>query len=75
MRKAEALRRLAEKRRASRWPGHLGIGHFRTGVCECNQVSLYKKGAGNVDADVLLLLLDWSSADASEGRLVPRPSS
>jgi hypothetical protein len=71
MRKVEALRGLAEKRRASRWPGYLGIGDFHGGVYECDHVSPYTKGANNLDAELFLLLLldcSFSASRADEKR-------
>lgn len=58
--KNDALRNLAIKRQQTTPPD----GSFPLdSVYECGYVSPYTKGAGNVDADIFLLLQDWSSGD------------
>jgi hypothetical protein len=67
--KNAALHRLALKRKSDVWPGYRSIASFHSGVYECDHVSPYTKTAGNVDADVFLMLQDWSSSRALEGEV------
>ena len=55
---------LAQKRKATIWPGYSRIGDFHDGAYECDFVSPYTKSAGNVDAEIFVLLQDWSSDEA-----------
>lgn len=62
--KKSALEQLAIKRRQTTPPeGSFPIGHcdYHGGIYEYEYVSPYTKGANNVDADIFLLLQDWSS--------------
>jgi len=59
--KSAALRMLAEKRKNTRWDGYGNIGDYHNGAYECDYVSPYTKTAGNVEANVFVLLQDWSS--------------
>lgn len=59
--KRERLRLLALKRQQTKWSGYSQIGDYHGGIYECEHVSPYTKSAGNVDADVFILLQDWSS--------------
>ena len=61
--KRRRLYALAQVRRAERWNGYTNLDEYHQGFYECNHVSPYTLGASNVDADVLLLLQDWSSRD------------
>lgn len=61
MNKRAALKRLAIKRRNSRWEPYKCIGDYHGGKYECNLVSPYTKTAGNVDSEIFVLLQDWSS--------------
>lgn len=63
--KRKELLKLGKKRRETQWSGYKGIGDFHDGIYECDFVSPYTKSAGSVDADIMVLLQDWSS----EGRL------
>jgi restriction system protein len=68
--KADRLRALAHKRQSdTSWPYYCQIGDFRDGAYECDHVSPYTKSAGNVDADVFLMLQDWSSSEFLSGPL------
>lgn len=67
MDKRTQLLALARKRQLTRRPGYAGIGDFHGGIYECEFVSPYTKSAGNVDAAVMVLLQDWSSADRLAG--------
>jgi len=61
--KNDALHNLAIKRKQTTPPvGSFPLG-FYADVYECDFVSPYTKGACNVDADIFLLLQDWSSDD------------
>lgn len=64
MSKAQALMALVEKRRNNVWLGYQGIGYYQGGQYECEFVSPYTKSAKNLDADVMVLLQDWSSHDS-----------
>lgn len=63
MDKRSRLRALARVRQATRWAGYTSIGDYQDGVYECDFVSPYTKTAGNVDAEVMVMLQDWSSRD------------
>ena len=61
MSKKRKLKALAAKRKQARWKGYRGIGSYHCGKYECDHVSPYTKSAGNVDADIFVMLQDWSS--------------
>src|SRR5215203_7205052 len=61
--KHHRLRTLAKNRQATRWPHYKSIADYQVGVYECDFVSPFTIGAGNVEADVMVLLQDWSSDD------------
>lgn len=65
--KNAALLKLAQKRKSDVWPGYRSLASFHHGVYECDYVSPYTKTAGDVDADVFLMLQDWSSSRMLEG--------
>jgi restriction system protein len=69
MNKQSLLLALAQKRKATHWPEYSPIGDYHDGVYECDFVSPYTKTAGNVDADIMVMLQDWSSARSLEGPL------
>jgi len=52
---------LARLRQSTLWNGYGSIADYHDGVYECDFVSPYTKTAGNVDAEVMVLLQDWSS--------------
>lgn len=64
MDKRGQLAQLTQLRRESRWAGYTGIGDYHGGVYESDFVSPYTKSAGNVDAELMIVLQDWASADA-----------
>lgn len=70
MSKQSLLLELAQKRKATRWSEYSQeysqVGDFENGAYECDFVSPYTKTAGNVDANIFVMLQDWSSADALE---------
>ena len=49
--------------------GYGQIGDYHDGAYECDFVSPYTKSAGNVDAEIFVLLQDWSSDEALRGTL------
>ena len=61
--KQSSLLRLARMRQSTRWPAYKCVGDYRGGVYECDFVSPYTK-AGNVDAEIMVMLQDWSSDDS-----------
>jgi len=65
--KRSALLRLAKERQSTRWPEYSCIGDYHGGVYECNFVSPYTKTAGNVDAEIMVILQDWSSDNSLSG--------
>lgn len=68
--KHEALRRLAQKRVASRWEGY-GQPEDYDRYDFRELVSPYTRTAGNVDAEVMLVLQDWASHEALSGVFNP----
>lgn len=63
MTKRRRLLALAKLRQATRWPDYKSIADYHAGVYECDFVSPFTKAAGNVDAEVMVLVQDWSSDD------------
>ena len=64
MDKLSKLRSLTRIRQSTRWDGYKCIGDYRRGAYECEYVSPFTKSACNVDAEVFILLQDWSSDDS-----------
>jgi hypothetical protein len=58
MDKQDALLALAKLRQGTRWPGYNCIGDYHAGAYECDLVSPYTKSAGNVDAEIMVMLQD-----------------
>lgn len=52
---------LAKLRQSTKWEGYTGIGDCHGGAYECDFVSPYTKAAGNIDAQIMIMLQDWSS--------------
>ena len=51
-------------------PGYKGIENFKDGAYDQHEfVSPWTRSAGNLDADVMILLQDWSSSDVLNGAL------
>jgi uracil-DNA glycosylase len=61
MDKHSRLLELARNRQRARWPRYKCIGDYEGGRYECDFVSPYTKAAHNLDAQVMVLLQDWSS--------------
>src|ERR671918_805686 len=61
------LLKLARLRQESRWPGYRCIGDYCKRRYECDFVSPYTRSAGNVDAELMILLQDWSSDEVLSG--------
>lgn len=62
MDKTIALLDLAIKRKQTEPPvGSARIGDYHHGIYECDYVSPFTKGANNVNANIFLVLQDWSS--------------
>lgn len=69
--KREALQELGRKRQEKAYPGYNNIAHYHNGVYESEWVSPYTKSAQNVDADVFIMLQDWSSDDSLSRPIFP----
>jgi len=67
MDKRTELLALARKRQATRWSGYNCIGDYHEGRYECDYVSPYTKSANNVDAEIMVVLQDWSSDQSLSG--------
>jgi uracil-DNA glycosylase len=67
MDKHARLLELGRLRQESRWPGYKCIGDYHGGVYECDFVSPYTRSACNVDAELMILLQDWSSDEVLSG--------
>ncbi len=75
MNKRARLLELAKLRQTTHWPDYKSIGDYHNGAYECDHVSPYTKTAGNVDADVMVMLQDWSSDESLRGPLDPGAQS
>jgi restriction system protein len=51
---------LGKKRKHTRYPGYHGLENYHRGAYECVFVSPYTKTAGNVQADIFVMLQDWA---------------
>jgi uracil-DNA glycosylase len=69
--KVAKLLDLARVRQSSRWPGYKPLIEYHQGAYECDFVSPYTKSAGNVNADVMIVLQDWSSDERLSRELDP----
>ena len=61
MNKEKKLLKLATLRQNTRYDGYNTIADYENGFYECEFVSPYSKSAHNVNADVFVVLQDWSS--------------
>lgn len=64
--KANLLELVEKRRQPDILPGYARLADYADGAFDknCDFVSPYSKGAHNYDADVMILLQDWSSDDA-----------
>ena len=62
--KKAKLLKLAKRRQETRLENYVCIGDFHDGVYECDHVSPITKTAGNVNADIMVVLQDWAGKDA-----------
>ncbi|MEM9412271.1 MAG: hypothetical protein AAGA30_14240 [Planctomycetota bacterium] len=67
--KTKTLFELARRRRASSLPGYFNLHEFHNGTYDCDFVSPYSLGAGNVDTAIFVVLQDWVSADYLVGEI------
>lgn len=69
MNKEQKLLKLARIRQSKVYEGYKSIADkvYANGVYECDYVSPYSKSAHNVDADVFVILKDWSSHKGLKG--------
>lgn len=61
------MRQLAEKRKRTRWEGFDCIADFKPEYDSTPHVSPYSRFAGNIYADIMILLQDWASSDWLRG--------
>jgi len=61
MGKQSELLALTKLRQSTRYPGYKCIGDYHSGAYESDFVSPYTKTAGNVDAEIMVMLQDWAS--------------
>ena len=69
MNKTKLLTELAHKRQQAKWDGFHQLAEYHNGIYECDFVSPYTKSAGNVDADIFILLQDWCSHEKLSGQI------
>ncbi len=62
------LLKLAKLRQTTRYDGYKSIADYEDGYYDCDYVSPYSKSAHNVNADVLIVLQDWSSDKNMRGK-------
>lgn len=61
MTKEKELLKLAKLRQSKVYDGYTAIADYANKAYECNYISPYSKSAHNQNADVLVILQDWSS--------------
>ena len=71
MDKHRALLELAIKRKQTTYRDYKRLSDYNDGKHECDYVSPYTKGAGNVNADIFILLLDWASDKQMKKEITP----
>lgn len=69
MDKETELLALAKLRQSTGYLGYKSIGDYHAGAYECDLVSPYTKTAGNIDAEVMVILQDWASDEFLRGPL------
>jgi uracil-DNA glycosylase family 4 len=67
MTKEKELSKLAKLRQKTKYDGYKSIADYEDGFYECDYVSPYSKSANNINADVFIVLQDWSSDDNMHG--------
>lgn len=60
---------LAKLRQSKTYKGYKSISDYANGLYECDYVSPYSKSAHNVDAEVFVILQDWSSDENMSGEV------
>jgi hypothetical protein len=60
---------LAKLRQSKTYKGYKSISDYANGLYECDYVSPYSKSAHNVDAEVFIILQDWSSDENMSGEI------
>lgn len=68
MTKEKELLKLAKLRQNTRYVGYKTIADYEGRYYECDYVSPYSKSANNINADVFVVLQDWSSDDNMHGK-------
>lgn len=68
MNKEQELLKLAKLRKETRYAGYNCIADYEEGYYECDYVSPYSNSANNVNADVFVILQDWSSDENMQGK-------
>ena len=68
MTKEKELLKLAKLRQKTVYEGYKSIADYEDGYYECDYVSPYSKSAHNINADVFIVLQDWSSDDNMTGK-------
>src|ERR1051325_114708 len=71
--KRSQLLKLAKVRQATRWSGYKCIGDYHEEAYECDHVSPYSKTAGNLDADIMVVLQDSTTLRCWGIRRICRP--
>jgi restriction system protein len=61
MNKKKELLKLAQLRQTTRYEGYNCLADYVDGFYECDYVSPYSKSANNINADIFIVLQDWSS--------------
>lgn len=59
--------KIVSKRQNDRWEKYFCIADFKDGIYECDHVSPYSLSASNLDAEIMIILQDWSSSDRLGG--------
>lgn len=67
MTKQTEMLALARLRQRTRYSGHKCISDYHAGGYECDFVSPYTKTAGNIDAEIMVVLQDWASDEFLSG--------
>ncbi len=67
MTEEKELLRLAKLRQKTTYEGYKSIADYEDGYYECDYVSPYSKSAHNINADVFIVLQDWSSDENMSG--------